>query len=96
MPIWYKYLCPFWYTFYHFGSLLQEKSGNPVLEYIKMLKINWLSLFSGVTSERIPDGELPHSAGPGTDVIIFQIFSPKKSAKKLAFLTQNTAEFNKK
>jgi hypothetical protein len=27
----------------------------------------------------------------GTDVMIFEIFSPKKSAKKLAFLTQNKA-----
>jgi hypothetical protein len=26
---------------------------------------------------------------PGTDVMIFEIFSPKKIAKKLAFLTQN-------
>jgi hypothetical protein len=29
---------------------------------------------------------------PGTDVMIFQIFLPKKSAKKLAFLTQNKAK----
>jgi hypothetical protein len=28
---------------------------------------------------------------PGTDVMIFKIFSPKNSAKKLAFLTQNKA-----
>jgi hypothetical protein len=26
---------------------------------------------------------------PGTDVMIFEIFSPKKSARKLAFLAQN-------
>jgi hypothetical protein len=30
----------------------------------------------------------------GTDVMIFKIFSPKNSAKKLAFLTQNKAEFS--
>jgi hypothetical protein len=30
---------------------------------------------------------------PGTDVIIFKIFSPKKFAKKLAFLIQNKAKF---
>jgi hypothetical protein len=29
---------------------------------------------------------------PGTDVMIFKIFSPKNSAKKLAFLTQNKAK----
>jgi hypothetical protein len=32
---------------------------------------------------------------PGTDVIIFKIFSPKNSAKKLAFLTQNKAKLCK-
>jgi hypothetical protein len=30
---------------------------------------------------------------PGTDVMIFKIFSPKKLSKKLAFLTQNKAKF---
>jgi hypothetical protein len=34
-------------------------------------------------------------AVPGTDVMIFKIFSPKKSAKKLVFLTQNKAVFKK-
>jgi hypothetical protein len=29
---------------------------------------------------------------PGTDVMIFKIFSPKHFAKKLAFLTQNKAK----
>jgi hypothetical protein len=28
---------------------------------------------------------------PGTDVMIFKIFSPKKLAKKLTFLTENKA-----
>jgi hypothetical protein len=32
---------------------------------------------------------------PGTDVIIFKIFSPKKSAKKLAFFTKNKAKLCK-
>jgi hypothetical protein len=32
---------------------------------------------------------------PGTDVMIFKIISPKKSAKKLAFLTRNNAIFFK-
>jgi hypothetical protein len=32
---------------------------------------------------------------PGTDVMIFKIFSPKNSAKKLAFLTQNKAKICK-
>jgi hypothetical protein len=31
-----------------------------------------------------------------TDVMIFEIFSPKKLAKKLAFLTQNKASFLQK
>jgi hypothetical protein len=30
---------------------------------------------------------------PGTDVMIFKIFSPKNFAKKMAFLTQNKAKF---
>jgi hypothetical protein len=32
---------------------------------------------------------------PGTDVMIFKIFSRKNSAKKLAFLTQNKAKLCK-
>jgi hypothetical protein len=32
---------------------------------------------------------------PGTDVMIFKIFSPKKSAKKLAFLTPSKAKLCK-
>jgi hypothetical protein len=31
----------------------------------------------------------------GTDVMILKIFSPKNSAKKLAFLTQNKAKLSK-
>jgi hypothetical protein len=31
----------------------------------------------------------------GTDAMIFKIFLPKKSAKNLAFLTQNTLNFEK-
>jgi hypothetical protein len=33
---------------------------------------------------------------PGTDVMIFKIFLPKKSAKKLAILSQKNAKFRKK
>jgi hypothetical protein len=33
---------------------------------------------------------------PGANIMIFKIFSPRKSAKKLAFLMQNTAGFCKK
>jgi hypothetical protein len=33
--------------------------------------------------------------GPGTDVMILKIFSPKKIAKKLAFLTNNKAKLCK-
>jgi hypothetical protein len=32
----------------------------------------------------------------GTDVMVFNFFSPKTSAKKLAFLTQNKAKLGKK
>jgi hypothetical protein len=32
---------------------------------------------------------------PGTDVMILKIFSPKKIAKKMAFLTQNKAKLCK-
>jgi hypothetical protein len=35
------------------------------------------------------------TGGPGTDVMIFKIFSPKNSTKKLAFLTQNKAKLCK-
>jgi hypothetical protein len=38
---------------------------------------------------------VPNKRKPGTDVIIFKIFSPKKIAKKLAFLTQNKAKICK-
>jgi hypothetical protein len=31
----------------------------------------------------------------GTDVMIFEIFSPKNSAKKMSFLTQNKAKLCK-
>jgi hypothetical protein len=34
----------------------------------------------------------PLAKRPVTDVMIFKIFSPKKSAKKLVFLTQNKAK----
>jgi hypothetical protein len=34
--------------------------------------------------------------GPGTDVMIFEIFSPKNSAKKLAFFAQTNTNFCKK
>jgi hypothetical protein len=34
-------------------------------------------------------------AQPGTDVMNLKIFSPKKIAKKLAFLTQNKAKLCK-
>jgi hypothetical protein len=37
-------------------------------------------------------GLAPGWPGTGTDVMIFKIFSPKKIAKKLAFLTQNKAK----
>jgi hypothetical protein len=30
---------------------------------------------------------------PGIDVMLLKIFSPKSSAKKLAFLTENKAKF---
>jgi hypothetical protein len=36
-----------------------------------------------------------HFLRSGTDVMIFKIFSPKSSAKKLAFLTQNKAKLCK-
>jgi hypothetical protein len=35
------------------------------------------------------------SRRPGTDVMIFKIFSPKNLAKKLAFFAQTTASFCK-
>jgi hypothetical protein len=40
--------------------------------------------------------DIEFSLCPGTDVMIFKIFSPKKSTKKLAFLTENKAELFKK
>jgi hypothetical protein len=45
------------------------------------------------------DEECPRVSGedlkPGTDVMIIKIFSPKNSAKKLAFLTPNKAKLCK-
>jgi hypothetical protein len=38
---------------------------------------------------------LIHYFGPGNDVMIFKIFLPKNSAKKLAFLTQIKAKLCK-
>jgi hypothetical protein len=35
------------------------------------------------------------SGHPGTDVMVLKIFSPKNSAKKLVFLTQNKAKLCK-
>jgi hypothetical protein len=46
---------------------------------------------AGVVVVNAEDVGLP----PGTDVMIFKIFSPKNSAKKLAFLTQNKAKICK-
>jgi hypothetical protein len=46
-------------------------------------------------SKQLPDGRrFGESGHPGTDVMIFKIFSPKNSAKKLAFLTPNKAKLN--
>jgi hypothetical protein len=39
--------------------------------------------------------EMTQAGRPGTDVMILKIFSPKKSAKNLAFLTQNKAKLFK-
>jgi hypothetical protein len=39
---------------------------------------------------------LPAACEPGTDVIIFNIVSPKNLAKILAFFSQTTASFCKK
>jgi hypothetical protein len=38
-------------------------------------------------------GRFFHKPQSGTDVMIFKIFSPKNSAKKMAFLTRNKAKF---
>jgi hypothetical protein len=39
--------------------------------------------------------DFPGNPRAGTDVMILKIFSPKKSAKKLAVLTQNKAKLCK-
>jgi hypothetical protein len=44
----------------------------------------------------LDNGLIWEEVSPGTDVMIFKIFSPKIFAKKLAFLTQNKAKFWKK
>jgi hypothetical protein len=48
----------------------------------------WLSL----RDEKI---KTKKKKNPGTDVMIFKIFSPKISSKKLAFFTQNKAKLCK-
>jgi hypothetical protein len=45
---------------------------------------------------RLGDRILGALVRPGTDVMIFKIFSPKNFAKSLAFLTRNKANFGKK
>jgi hypothetical protein len=40
--------------------------------------------------------EFTRKTRTGTDVMIFKIFLPKNSAKKMAFLTQNKAKLCKK
>jgi hypothetical protein len=62
------------------GDFFPNSSGHPVDIPSDMLVIN--SLMLGVSL-------------PGTDVMIFKIFSPKNFANKLAFLTQNKAKLCK-
>jgi hypothetical protein len=50
----------------------------------------WVKIFAEFTLENLHE-----KSAPGTDVMIFKIFSPKNSAKKLAFFTQNKAKLCK-
>jgi hypothetical protein len=43
----------------------------------------------------VPAVEFDSIQGPGTNVMIFEIFSPKNSAKKSSGFAQNTASFCK-
>jgi fatty acid-binding protein DegV len=52
-----------------------------------------LGYFYKILPKQSPTGR--KFAQPGTDVMILKIFSPKKSAKKLASLTQNKAKLFK-
>jgi hypothetical protein len=52
---------------------------------------------TSIIFEKLPkvNNRLMVENSPGTDVMIFKIFSPKNSAKNLKFLTQNKAKFCK-
>jgi hypothetical protein len=61
------------------------------------IRISGLKIYHLAT---LPGGKpcclkLASGSFPGTDVMIFEIFSPKKFSKKLAFLTQNKAKLCK-
>jgi hypothetical protein len=57
------------------------------------VKIFGENIFSGGDHSGRGYSEMRNWFEPGTDVMILKIFSPKKLAKKLAFLTQNKAKF---
>jgi hypothetical protein len=92
-----------WYIFPRFGILYQEKSGNPDLELggldddVGGRVVDRLLVGCRAHRDRLASGSVfaagtadrALEVGPGTDVMIFKLFSPKNSAKKLAFLTQN-------
>jgi hypothetical protein len=70
------------------GKLDQEMQRLIVCAIFNPLRSSILSLRNGGGNTRGVG-----ATHPGTDVMIFKIFSPKNSAKKLALLTPNKAKF---
>jgi hypothetical protein len=83
------------WTLINFIIGLQRKLNWVEINFLKHYKFaKFFPKFSGKRRDAFV--RLRQQPGwPGTDVMIFKIFSPKNSAKKLAFLTQNKASFCK-
>jgi hypothetical protein len=69
----------------------QEKSGNPALQERLVDRTFVHPKYRARQKKFATARRQLHCAG--TDVIIFKIFSPKKLATKLCFLTQNKDKF---
>jgi hypothetical protein len=78
------------YDHYFFADSFLE---NTSLDHVAECTINQKTpIFLYFFGENIPQIK---TFVPGTDVMIFKIFSPKNSAKKLTFLAQNKAKLCK-
>jgi hypothetical protein len=109
--IFYDHLVPFmfiWYIFSGFGIMYQEKSGDPAKKprgcrpsrdvigrAFASKKRNFRLLIQSVAFEGVSCRASRVYWHPGTNVMIFKIFSPKIFAKNFAFFAQTTVSFCK-